>query len=364
MLGAGDSAKIDPSIKACSAMDFPDIQVTRISRLGPFLWQHDMVGPLWRQSRGCSMVFLASPYFISTWVAATLLRLKGQQVLFWGHLRMPASDGFVRRYVTKFFYSLANTLLPYGHTAKGELVRAGFDRAQIHVIYNSLDHVANTALRGAAERADRKAILGRFFSDWQRPTLICVSRILKKRRLDLALDALRILKARQMPVNLLLVGEGDEAAFLQARAQSEGLAVGFFGACYDESEIAQLYGACDITIAPGEVGLTAIQSLEFGVPVVTHGDHDHQMPESESVIEGVTGRLFKRNDAADLARVIYEMVAAGFDKCKWRRACYLVVDRFFTPQAQVNVIVRATAGLCADDGDWNAVMNKLSGSEC
>ena len=40
----------------------------------------------------------------------------------------------------------------------------------------------------------------------------------------------------------------------------------------------------DLTVSPGNIGLTAIHSLSYGTPVCSHSNFNNQMPESEAII--------------------------------------------------------------------------------
>ena len=42
-------------------------------------------------------------------------------------------------------------------------------------------------------------------------------------------------------------------------------------------------------VSPGNVGLTAIHSLSYGTPVLTHNNFNNQMPEVESIQPGFNG---------------------------------------------------------------------------
>ncbi len=72
--------------------------------------------------------------------------------------------------------------------------------------------------------------------------------------------------------------------------------VNFFGASYDEELNYRLIACSDCCISPGEVGLTAIHSLMYGTPVITHNNFDQQMPEYEAIIPKYNGDYFNFND--------------------------------------------------------------------
>jgi glycosyltransferase involved in cell wall biosynthesis len=349
---ADNSDQVDPGIKPCTTEDLPALHVTPLVVWGRnLLWQQGL-GRIIFSARFDAVIFLASPYFLSTWFWALILLLSGRRSIFWGHLLLPARDNMALRFLKRRFYSLADVLLPYGHTAKNALVAAGFSEEKVHVVYNSLDHNRTRQLRAIAECIPRDAVLRGLFADSAKPVLICISRLTSKRRLDLVLDAMVTLRNQFLPCNLLLVGDGPQRAELEQRAKAEDLDVTFYGACYDENSLARLYGASDVTVAPGEVGLTGIQSLGYGVPVVTHSDPEFQMPEAEAVIDHITGRLFTRNSSLDLARVLLEIFRPRFDKERWRSACYKVIDEVYNPACQCRVIERAVTGDAPDESKW------------
>ena len=46
----------------------------------------------------------------------------------------------------------------------------------------------------------------------------------------------------------------------------------FYGACYDESKLGELIFNADLCVSPGNVGLTAVHSMGYGTPVITHNN--------------------------------------------------------------------------------------------
>lgn len=53
-----------------------------------------------------------------------------------------------------------------------------------------------------------------------------------------------------------------------------------------------IYNA-DLCVSPGNVGLTAMHSLVFGCPVITHNCFEWQMPEFEAIQPGITGDFLR-----------------------------------------------------------------------
>ncbi|MBE0565721.1 MAG: glycosyltransferase [Krumholzibacteria bacterium] len=293
------------------------------------------------------LILLGNPYFISTWVAAILARLRGKRVLFWTHGVTRREHG-LQKLLRFSFLRLAHGLLLYGNWARDQLVRTGgFDPAKLHVIFNSLDH--DVQVQGRAllvpERLDR--VRREFFgAQPELPLLVFCGRLVARKRIDLVLEAAHRLQKDGRPVNVLVVGDGPLQQHLKKLAADLDLKdrVAFAGACYDEARLAMLLGAADLCVAPDGLGLLAIHALTYGTPVVTHGNVEHHFPEYEAVVPGLNGAIFREGDPRDLADVIAAWLEAAPDRRQVREACFEVVDRWYNPAAQVERIVRAVRG--------------------
>src|SRR5690606_17770349 len=82
----------------------------------------------------------------------------------------------------------------------------------------------------------------------------------------------------------------------------------FYGASYEESTNYELIASSDICIAPGEIGLTAMHSLVYGVPVISHSDGNLQMPEFEAIKPDFNGALFENGNLIDLKEKIKQTI--------------------------------------------------------
>lgn len=351
--GDVSSLRIDASIKPITLAELPDLNVTRVSAWQQFLWQHGLLKAMWH-SRADVFIFLASPYFVSTWITVLMLRLRGKKILYWGHLRFSASESLAKSLVRNVFYRLATGWLSYGHQGKAGLIASGVSSKAVHVIYNSLDYSSHLRLRNT------RSATNKFIDDLAqevKPTFICVSRLVPKRRLDMLFEAAALMAQKGRCVRLLLVGDGPLRQELEVSAGKLNLDARFYGACYDEQILRELYRHAIATVAPGEVGLTAIQSLSFGVPVITHNDFADQMPEAESVVHEVTGWLFAKNSVDGLLLAMESALDADIESM--RPACFGMVDNFFNPRKQVQVIARASLGLPAMENDWTVFIDSI-----
>ena len=310
------------------------------------LWQKGLVRLALRRDIDVA-IFLGNVNFLSTWVAAILSRLMRKRVLFWTHGWIRKERG-IKGTIRNLFYRLAHGLLLYGGRAKTIGVQNGFSADTLYVVYNSLDLQTQTKIRTQVTHDRLRHIRKALFPNSNAPVLICTGRLTKSKDFGLLLSAMSQLQEQGFETCLLLVGEGPEREPLTRMAKDLRLIVHFYGACYDEKLLAELIMSANLTASPGQVGLTAMHSLAYGTPVVTHDDPSSQMPEWEAIVPGKTGDLFKRGDALDLAATIRKWCVNPWPDDDVRSQCMAVIEQHYNPQFQQQVINRAVAGLPAD----------------
>lgn len=347
----GDVRDFDSDIKPAdfsSSVRFHRLPCRKVR--GPVMWQHGLVG-LALSDRCDVMIFLGSPKYLATWVAAPLARLTGKRVLFWTHgwTKDPHGAGGLFK---KLFYQLADALLIYGRWGRQVGIWEGFDPARLHVIHNSLDTDSQRAALAAIPAGRPSEIRREFFGEDVTPVIACTTRLTRARRLDMLFDAVAMLAKEGVRANVALVGDGAERANLEAHAKRLGINVKFVGACYDEVRIGEILRASNVCVAPGQVGLSAMHAMAFGIPVVSHGDRPNQMPEFESIIPGKTGSLFQEGDLRSLADAIRPWLATQWVPDATSAECRRIIDRFWNPEFQARAIIRAIEGRPADDLFW------------
>ena len=344
----GDVKDFESDIKPAN---FPtDVRFLRlpVQRIrGSLIWQHKALAVAVSSDYDV-LVLLGVSKYLSMWVAAILGRLTGKRVLFWTHGWTYRPTG-VMRYVRRYFYKLGHGMMTYGHWAKQLAIEEGFDPKNVYVIGNSLDFDEQRMAFDCIPAGRPAEVRRELFGDDRTPVIACPTRLTRVRRLDMLLDAVADLKAAGFPANILLIGDGPERSVLESQAAQLGINVCFVGACYDERRIGELLAAANVTVAPGKVGLSAMHSMAFGVPVVSHGDPERQMPEYEAIIPGKTGGLFTEGDVGSLAAAIQPWIAEQWVDPATSQACVHVIERFWSPHFQVAAIMQAIDGKPADD---------------
>jgi glycosyltransferase involved in cell wall biosynthesis len=303
----------------------------RTVRLGRVTWQAGLMA-LAIRGEFDAYVFLGDASYLSTWVAAAILRIRRRRVLFWT-IGWHAPERGVKKCVRLAYYRLAHHLLLYGNVAKSIGVRAGYPERRMTVIHNS--HGIPAA--GAASRLDSRPI-----ESSGQPIVGAVIRLNEVKRLDLLILAARELKQRGRPITVVLAGDGPARENLRSMAISQGVDLRLVGAIYSRSDIDAIYAVMQVTVVPAAVGLSAIQSLAHGVPVISDDNAFTQMPEWESIVPGLTGDYFPAGDYRALATVIERWVDRSSDlKLRTAADCKAEVDARWSAKAQLPLIEEA-----------------------
>lgn len=301
--------------------------------VGKFYWQSGALRQAFKPYR--KYIVLGEAYCLSSWLVVLIARLLGKKTICWTHGWYGRETPMKRR-VSKWFYQMFNEILTYNDYAGKLLAEGGINPAKIKTIGNSLDSARHHTMRASLHPTD---IFASHFGN-DNPVLLYCGRVQQSKRLDLMIDAARMLKDEGIEVNLVFVGKDDENVNLQQLASDSGLAnnVWLYGPCYNEYRLAELFYNSAACVSPGNVGLTAVHALSFGCPVITHNNLPYQGPEFECVCPGVTGDFFKQGDASDLARVIKKWLGHTSQQRKsTAQAAFAEIDRKWNVDYQIKV---------------------------
>jgi glycosyltransferase involved in cell wall biosynthesis len=285
-------------------------------------------------------LLIGEPYCISTWVLLLTAWLLRKKVFFWTH-GWYGDENWVKIIAKKIFFGLSKGIFLYGNYACNLMIKAGISSSKLHIIYNSLDYDKQLRLR---ETMKPSSIIKQHFNN-DYPISIFMGRLTPAKQLALYLKAQKQLLQDGYPLNVVIVGdgEGEYESSLKNLSAELGLKsyIWFYGACYKEVELAPLIYNAELCVSPGEVGLTAIHSMMYGTPVITHNDFTKQMPEFEAIQEGITGSFFERDNIDSLKTCIWQWFQKYPRKTDdLRQNCYKIIDEKYNPHYQINVFKR------------------------
>lgn len=302
-----------------------------------FYWQLGVMRLLFKNYD--AYLILGDTRCLSTWLFCLLSRLfhRKKRIFFWTH-GWYGKETAIEKFIKKFFFLLPNGgIFLYGNYARELMIKEGFNPEKLFVIHNSLDYEKQIAVRGNLKKDN--VYQKHFGNDY--PNLFFVGRLTKVKRLDIAIKALAKCYQDGNHYNLTFIGDGEVKSELTNLSKEFGVEenVWFYGACYDETELGRMIYNADLCISPGNVGLTAMHSMVFGTPVITHNDFPHQMPEFEAIHEGKTGAFFEKDNVDSLSYFIDNwFIYHQGRREEVRQACYLEIDTQWNPQFQIEVL--------------------------
>jgi glycosyltransferase involved in cell wall biosynthesis len=302
--------------------------------LNRFLWQKGLLRHL-KENDYDTLVISGVLYYITTWAAAILYRIKGKKVIFWTHGFLRKENNLLGFFRTQF-YKLADFFLVYGQRGKDIMVSKGFDPEKIELVYNSLDYDEQIRIRASNENPDPVVR----FKHPELPCIGYIGRVLKQKKLDILIETIYDLKSKEIFCNSLIIGDGPDVTRLKSLVAEYGLSeyFCFYGPCYDEKIIFRLLSQTDIIVSPGEVGLTAIHAMTYGLPVITHNRFDKQGPEYACIEPGLTGDFFDYDNPVESLSSLLAKWLNVKDKVAIKERCYTVIDKRYNPYVQLEVI--------------------------
>lgn len=282
-------------------------------------------------------ILLGETRAISTWLFLIMSKFfPRKRVYLWSH-GWYGKETTSERIVKKFFFRLPNGgVFLYGNYARDLMINEGFSASKLFVIHNSLAYDQQISIR---KNLKKSSVYTDYFKN-ENFNLIFVGRLTSVKKLDMILESIAINREKGKIYNLTLIGTGEKKESLEKLTEKLGLQdnVWFYGPCYDEKKLSELIYNADLCVSPGNVGLTAMHSLVFGTPVITHDDFSHQMPEFESIKEKETGIFFKYDNLESLASKINEWFDSVRDRECVRKKCMKEVDDFWTPYYQIEIL--------------------------
>lgn len=266
------------------------------------LWQSGCLLDCVRAER---VILELNPRILNVWATLLLRRALRRPTTLWGKAWPRAGREARSDTVRNILRRLAGNLVLYTETEAREVT---LRNPGVNVT------AAPNALYPLSEaRHSRPAGSRRCF--------LCVGRLAEVKNPALALEAFALARSQLgEDADLVFVGEGPLREQLERRADEleVGDRVRFTGFVPDLEAMRALYGDAVASVSPARVGLSLVQSLWFGVPMIIAGDERHS-PEVEAAVEGETA-FFVPSDAP--AALAARMVSVWHEREAWlsRRA--------------------------------------------
>ena len=230
-----------------------------------------------------------NPRLAHTWLILLARKLIGKPTVLWGHVWSRSGPDNKTEALRAVLRNLGDRLLFYTEQQRQQ---------QLEKLGKSSDSrlfvAANSLYNRESIYADKPA--GRSF--------VYVGRLVPEKK-PLVLVQAFIEAAPNLPddVQLHMVGAGPEADEMYGAIEAAGLThrVMMHGHIGDYQQLRALYAKSLFSVSPGYVGLSAIQSLSYGRPILVSRDEPHA-PELTALEESVNSVFFETDNRQALAQ--------------------------------------------------------------
>jgi teichuronic acid biosynthesis glycosyltransferase TuaC len=159
----------------------------------------------------------------------------------------------------------ADAVVAVSRDLREKLLNLGIDEDKVQVVYRGVDEETYSPGDQVSSRKQLNLPMGR-------PILLWVGRMVPVKGLDILLQAIQILKSRQIRVLAILAGDGPLRKTLQSEVDARGLGeyVRFVGSV-SHGELPTWYRAADLTVLPSRsegVPNVLLESISCNTPFV------------------------------------------------------------------------------------------------
>lgn len=326
--------KLDYSLLTNFKKEFKNVFIFK-----PIYWQNGVISTFFKNEKVYNRYIVLGEYFcISTWVLLFLIKLYPKKKIFlWSH-GWYGNESIIKRVVKRFFFNLSDGVFLYGEYAKGLMIKEKIPSNKLFVIYNSLNFEYQSRIFLESKESQ---IFKKYFNN-DNDVIIFSGRLIYSKKINQLIEAISLLLNKGVNLNLVIVGDGPMKGELYNLLRVKGIQdFWFFGECYNEEVLGELFFNSTLCVSPGNVGLTAIHSLTYGTPVLTHSDFRFQGPEFEAIQPGFSGLFFEKDDVEDLAEKIHLWISRPISRDVLRKNCFSIVEKQYNPKYQLEVIKKA-----------------------
>lgn len=327
---------IDTHCKEFESSKLKHVYALHTIRKGSVDWIRGFISLLWKKYD--KYLFLGQSNNLSLYFFVILKRIffRDKKVFLWTH-GWYGKETRTQALLKKWLFNHVDGTFVYGDYAIRLMKENGIDGDKLWPIHNSLNYDEQLRLRN---QLTISPVYKDYFKN-SNPVLIMIGRLTLRKHLDLLIRAVASLKEKGYHYNVIIIGDGEDKSQLQSLASNLGIsdAVWFYGACYDEKVNAELLYNADMCVVPGDIGLTAIHSMMFGVPCLTHNKLFFQGPEFEAIKEGITGSFYDYLDPNSLSeKIVSWFVQHQSNREVVRNACFDEIDTRWNPYYQIEVL--------------------------
>lgn len=289
-----------------------------------FEWQTGVISiPICRND---IVVLPSNPRFLSNIILAIRARSVGAKIVLWGHYWSSTSKPWRQR-IRRVLMRFANGLIFYTERELVEFLSANFFNCGSTPMVGLNNGINLSPIRLLREDYNARS---------RANALLFLGRLTEKSMLGLAFAAMA--RLGDSSPSLHVIGDGPMRLFFNNESIIRGIEhkVIWHGQLIEEKQIALIANRCKAFLYPGEVGLSLVHGLAYGLPAIVHNVSRKHMPEFAAFKPGFNGWAFDYGDAESLASTIKSALsdADGLDACS--KNATLTIGPDFTTEGMAN----------------------------
>lgn len=255
---------------------------------GNFFWLENLTNVDFNQYH--IIVLGAAPRNLSFLYLMFYLKMRGKKTIFWGQFWSATSSkfGFMLRML---LLQLSSAIMFYTEKECVDYKKTFLGRNDIRPLMglnNGLDVevISRYKLRYDINRGTN---------------ILFIGRLTDKSNLLQLLAAINISKYRD-DLKLHIIGDGEILNNCNEWVVENKLErnIIFHGALTKEEDIARVVNKCLIFVYPGDVGLSLIHAMAYGLPCIIHDNFLQHGPEIAALLESKGGIFFQKNNVDNL----------------------------------------------------------------
>ncbi len=274
------------------------------------------------------VIFNVNPKFLSTLIALIICKFKGIKTIDYNHRRSSTSNTifiFIRNLIVKF---LTNGRIYY---LKSESDQAKNSKKIIFINPKNLGYANNSINTKLISKLRKKYI------PKERSGFLFVGRLTSKSKIELLINALFY---SEMNYKIHILGDlDDNNSYLQKLAYKYDVVnrIKWYKFSSNEEEISKLFNLCRCFVYPGEVGLSIIHAMSYGLPAIIHNNIKHHNPEHAAFTNEVNGLVFDENNPKSLSLVMDKLYSLSDIKLEeYSKNSLKTINEDFSIEKMVN----------------------------
>ena len=274
------------------------------------------------------VVFNVNPKFISTIVALIICKCKSVKTIDYNHRRSSTSKNVfivVRNIIVRI---LTDGRIYYTKKESEDDINSKY-----------MNFISPINL-GYANNSIDTQLISKFRREYlpkERSDFIFVGRLTPKSKIELLIKSLKYSKIFYK-VNIL-GDSGINSEYFNNLASRYNVAdrIIWHNFSSNEQQISKLFNKCKCFVYPGEVGLSIIHGLAYGLPSIIHNNEIHHNPEHSAFTNKITGIHFKENDARSLSNTMDKLYNSSDKQLKiYSKNCIKIINQNFSIEKMTN----------------------------